>query len=131
MDIKIGIRVTSPSIVYPCRLGPSSVAAHNTSPCSASAPAGEPIKIQADLGSHCCMLQSHQPLPGRTRPPRHTRRQALALRLHASFPRLPIAVWLRGERCEWVLSAIAIAAARGSLSALIAASDASSPPGAS
>ena len=128
MYIKIGIRVISPSIVCPCRLGPSSVA-HNTSPLSASAPVDEPIKIQVDLGSHCCMLQSRRPPPGRTHPRRHSRRQAPALRRHASFLRLPIAVWLRVGRCEWGPSAIA--AARGTLSALKAASDADSPPGAS
>ena len=129
MYIKIGIRVIFPSIVCPYRPGPSSVA-HNISPWSASAPVDEPIKIQVDLGSHCCMLQSRQPLPGRTHPRRHSRRQAPALRRHASFLRLPIAVWLRVRRCEWVPSAIAIAA-RGTLSALIAVSDADSPPGAS
>ena len=118
MYIKIGIRVISPSIVCPCRLGPSSVA-HNTSPLSASAPVDEPIKIQVDLGSHCCMLLSHRPLPGRTHPPRHSRRQAPALRHHASFPRLPIAVWLKVELFEWGPSAIT--AARGTLSALTAA----------
>ena len=46
-----------------------------------------------------------------------------------TFLRLPIAVWLRVGRCEWGPSAIA--AARGTLSALKAASDADSPPGAS
>jgi hypothetical protein len=131
MYIKIGIRVTCPSTVCPYRLGPSSVA-HCTSPCSVSVPADEPIKIQVDLGSRCCMLQSRRPLPDRTHPPRHIRRQDPALRHHASFPRFPIAVLLRGGLCEWASSAIAtVAAARGSLSALIAASDAGSPPGAS
>ena len=128
MYIKIGIRVIFPSIVCPYRPGPSFVA-HNTSLWSASAPADEPIKIQVDLGSHCCKPQSRRPPPGRTHPRRHSRRQAPALRHHASFPRLLIAVWLRVGRCEWVPSAIA--AAMGTLSALITASDADSPPGAS
>ena len=99
MYIKIGIRVISPSIVCPYHLEPSFVA-DNTSPLSASAPVNEPIKIQVDLGSHCCMLQSRQPLPGRTHPRRHSRRQAPALRRHASFPMLPIAVLLRVGLCE-------------------------------
>lgn len=99
MYIKIGIRVTFPSIVCPCHLGPSFVD-HNTSLWSASALVDEPIKIQVDLGSHCCMLLSRRPPPGRTHLPCHSRRQAPALRRHASFLRLPIAVWLRVGRCE-------------------------------